>query len=91
MKAFVRLAALSLFLLASGAWAAVNINQADAKALEALNGVGPAKAQAIVDHRKQNGPFKNVDDLVNVRGIGPTLLEKNRANVSVTEKGAKQQ
>ncbi len=91
MKALVRLAALSLFLFASGAWAAININQADAKALEALNGVGPAKAQAIVDYRKQNGPFKTADELVNVRGIGPTLLEKNRANISVTEQGVKKQ
>ena len=40
-----------------------------------LPGVGPATAAAIVDHREQNGPFATVDDLEDVRGIGPAKLE----------------
>ncbi|RYZ86953.1 MAG: helix-hairpin-helix domain-containing protein [Moraxellaceae bacterium] len=57
----------------------VNINQADELGLSAaLIGVGPAKAKAIVEYRKQNGAFKRVDDLVLVKGIGPATLEKNR-------------
>lgn len=57
----------------------ININQADEFGLSAaLIGVGPAKAKAIVEYRKQNGAFKRVDDLVLVKGIGPATLEKNR-------------
>lgn len=58
----------------------VNINTADAATLDRLlNGVGPAKAEAIVRYRKENGPFKRLEDLERVKGIGPKLLEKNRS------------
>ncbi|GAC1619489.1 MAG: hypothetical protein NVS9B10_00230 [Nevskia sp.] len=70
--------------LAGAAWAApIDINSADAKALEALNGVGPAKAEAIVDYRIKNGPFKTVDDLEKVSGIGKATVDKNRDNLTV--------
>ncbi len=65
---------------ASGA-ATVNVNQADATQLEVLNGVGPAIAAKIVDWRTQNGPFKTVDDLAQVSGIGPKKLEAMRSQV----------
>jgi len=66
------------------AWAGpVNINTADAKTLETLDGIGPAKAQAIVDHRKQNGLFRSVEDLGKVDGIGDKTLENLRGQVSV--------
>ncbi|CAA9496662.1 MAG: hypothetical protein AVDCRST_MAG53-2147, partial [uncultured Solirubrobacteraceae bacterium] len=65
----------------SSAGATVNVNQADATQLEALNGVGPAIAAKIVEWRTQNGPFKSVEDLTQVPGIGPKKLEAMRAQV----------
>ena len=60
----------------------VNINTADAAALaKALNGVGPAKAKAIVTYREKNGPFKSVDQLGMVEGITQKIIEKNRADI----------
>lgn len=62
----------------------VNINTADAGALaEALTGVGPAKAQAIVEYRQANGPFQSADQLAAVRGIGLATVEKNRDRIEV--------
>jgi competence protein ComEA len=62
----------------------VNINTADATALaKALNGVGPAKAKAIVSYRDKNGPFKTVDQLAMVEGITQKLIEKNRADIKL--------
>ncbi|MBE3557422.1 MAG: helix-hairpin-helix domain-containing protein [Firmicutes bacterium] len=58
--------------------AKVNVNTADASALEALSGIGPAKAAAIVAYRQEHGPFRNVDDLLDVSGIGPKVLDQIR-------------
>lgn len=59
--------------------AKVSINQADAEALASvLNGVGLKKAEAIVRYREQNGPFSEIDQLQEVPGIGPSLVERNR-------------
>ena len=77
---------ISLFLLLSHAVYAgpVNINEADATALSAeLKGIGEKKAQAIIDYRKLNGPFKNVDDLQNVKGISIKTIDKNRQNITL--------
>lgn len=63
--------------------ASVNVNSADVTQLEALDGVGPAIAAKIVDWRTQNGPFRTVDDLAQVAGIGPKKLEAMRAQVVV--------
>ncbi len=61
----------------------VNINQADAATLDTqLTGIGPAKAQAIVDYRNAKGPFTAVEQLLEVKGIGPSTLEKNRAKIT---------
>lgn len=58
----------------------VDINTADAATLaDALNGVGSVKAEAIIAYRNENGPFKSVDDLANVKGIGSKTVELNRA------------
>jgi competence protein ComEA len=62
----------------------VNINTADATTIAAaLEGVGEAKAKAIVAYRQQHGPFKSVDELALVKGIGPKMLERNRANIRI--------
>jgi competence protein ComEA len=62
----------------------VNVNTADATALaKALNGVGPAKAKAIVSYRDKNGPFKTVDQLAMVEGISQKLIDKNRADIKL--------
>ena len=63
------------------AWAGepVNINLASAEVIaEALNGVGLAKANRIVEYREAYGPFEHVDELAAVRGIGQATVEKNR-------------
>jgi competence protein ComEA len=63
---------------AVGAAQPVDLNRADAAALDLLPGVGPATADAIVRHRDENGPFAAVDDLLDVPGIGPAKLEALR-------------
>ena len=52
----------------------VNLNTADATALDGLPGIGPVLAQRIVEFREQHGPFRAVDDLLDVPGIGPAIL-----------------
>ncbi len=62
----------------------VNINSADAATLaQTLEGVGEQKASAIVAHRKKHGPFKSIDALDQVKGIGGKTLEKNRARIAL--------
>ena len=61
----------------------VNINRASVTELQQLSGVGQKKAEAIIQYREQNGSFKTVNDLQNVKGIGPKLLEKNRARLAL--------
>ena len=57
----------------------VNINTADKTTLETmLNGIGEKKAEAIIAYREENGPFKSVDELANVNGIGESTIEKNQ-------------
>lgn len=61
----------------------ININTADAAMLETLPGVGPATAAAIVSHRAANGAFKRIEDIENVKGIGPSLVEQIRGQITV--------
>ncbi len=61
----------------------VNVNSATADQLDVLPGVGPTTAAAIVAHRQQNGPFQDVDQLGDVRGIGPAKLDALRGLVTV--------
>lgn len=61
----------------------VNLNTAGLAELDTLPGVGPATAQAIIDHRTRNGPFRSVDQLLEVKGIGPAKLAEMRTRVTV--------
>lgn len=65
----------------------ININEADADALAGLNGIGKARAEAIIAYRKSHGPFKTIEDLANVKGIGSAFINKNREQISVGEPG----
>jgi competence protein ComEA len=68
----------------------VDVNSADAETLSAeLKGVGMAKAQAIVEYRKAHGPFKSVDELALVKGIGARTVEINRQDILLQPAGEK--
>lgn len=70
----------------------VNINTADAKTIgEALSGIGLKKAEAIVKYREEKGPFKTVEDLVNVTGIGEKTVEKIKNDVLLDDAVAVEQ
>lgn len=60
----------------------VNVNTADAATIaKALDSIGPAKAAAIVAWRDEHGPFKSVDEVGQIKGIGASILERNRAAI----------
>mgnify|MGYP001536314633 CR=1 FL=1 len=63
----------------------LNINTATAGQLETLDGIGQVLAQRIVDYRNANGPFASVDDLLEVNGIGPGILETIRPQITTEE------
>lgn len=62
----------------------IDLNTADQSALEMLPGVGPKTAQAILEYRNQHGRFEKVEELLNVKGIGPKKFEKIRSAISVS-------
>ena len=62
----------------------VNLNAATVEDLASLPGIGPSYAKRIVDYREKNGPFKRVEDLLNVQGIGEKTLEKIRDRISLS-------
>ena len=72
-----------LLFFATAAFAKININTATAQELTALPGIGQAKAEALVQHRVANGPFKTVDELNDVKGIGNKILENIKNEVTV--------
>lgn len=82
---------LGMLVVAAGAYAApVNINKADAETLaKNIVGVGPAKAQAIVIYRRDNGAFKSIYELTKVKGIGEKLVARNKADLQLTDMAVK--
>jgi competence protein ComEA len=71
----------ALLAYAGVAFAVVNINSASEKQLAELDGIGPAKAKAIIDYRKKNGPFKSTEDLKKVNGIGDATFDKIKGDL----------
>ncbi len=61
----------------------VNINTATAEELGTLPGIGPTKAQSIIDYRTTNGPFQSIEDIKDVRGIGDATFEKLKDKITV--------
>jgi competence protein ComEA len=61
----------------------ININQATAEEIEELNGIGPSKAAAIIQYREENGMFKQMEDLLNVSGIGEKTLEAIQDDIQI--------
>lgn len=69
-----------------GSGVLVNINTASAEELQALPGIGSARADEIVHLRKTRGSFRTVEELLEVRGIGPAMLERMRPQVTLSGK-----
>ncbi|MBD3109981.1 helix-hairpin-helix domain-containing protein [Bacillus sp. AGMB 02131] len=61
----------------------VNLNNADENELQTLPGIGPSKAEAIIQYRSENGPFQSIEDLKNVSGIGEKTFEKLKENIAI--------
>jgi competence protein ComEA len=91
MKIFRRVITIAALLAAgtSVSWCApVNINAADAPTLaQQLKGIGPHKAQAIVEYRQKHGAFRTVDELAQVKGISQKLIDRNRADLRIGQAG----
>lgn len=94
MKTMIKMALFSMFLLLAplsqaaneyeGIEIKVNINNANAEELDKLLvGIGPEKAESIIIYRKENGNFQTADDLINVKGIGSSTVNKNRERIEL--------
>lgn len=82
------LSLLSLLAASSSLWAAVNINTASVAELDAVKGVTPKQASAIVEHREKNGPFKSLDELKQLKGFGEKSVARLSKELTVGEGGA---
>jgi competence protein ComEA len=71
--------------LAAPVWAAVDINTATQSELEAVKGLGPAKARAIIEYREKHGPFRSIDDLTKVKGLGKASVAKLKNELAMGE------
>ena len=89
LKSWVSIIAVLVFIFVwlPNLWAAgsqkININTASADELMNLKGIGEKKATTIIEFRKNNGPFKQPEDLIKVPGIGPKTLEANKNRIAV--------
>ena len=61
----------------------VNINTSSLEELQTIQGIGEAKAKAIVQYREEHGGFNSIEELTNVSGIGESTLEKIKANITI--------
>ena len=82
----VLFAAISFSIGSISVFAATDLNTATAAELQKINGIGPAKAEAIIEYRKKT-PFKSVEDLDKVPGFGKSTMEKVKKDLSVTDAG----
>ena len=89
MNKLIKVALVLGGLMGLPAFAAVNINTATESDLEAVKGVGPAKAKAIISYREAHGNFKSLDELDNVKGFGKASVEKLKGELSVGSEKAK--
>jgi competence protein ComEA len=63
----------------------IDLNRAEVWLLDALPGIGQGRAQTIVDYRNQNGPFRRIEDLLNIQGIGESTLDEMRGFITVKD------
>lgn len=63
----------------------ISLNRAEAWLLDALPGIGPDRAQDIVDYRNEHGPFRRIEELLKVEGIGSSTLDKIRDLITVED------
>ena len=64
----------------------ININTADKESLmSAIKGVGEKRAEAIIAYREEHGPFKSLEELADVKGVGPSVVESNMDNLSIED------
>jgi len=70
-------------LSASSAADKISLNQASIEQLQQLNGIGQKKAEAIIEYRQKNGKFKTIEDIQQVKGIGPALFAKNKDKLAL--------
>lgn len=61
----------------------ININTANSEELQKISGIGPSKAEAIIEYREQNGLFKKIEDITNVTGIGDKTFEKLKDSITI--------
>jgi competence protein ComEA len=89
IRARIQALVVSLMPIAAAWGGPVNLNTADASTLaKELDGIGKAKAQAIVEYRQKNGPFRSPEDLLKVEGIGQKVLDANKGNIRLDKGGA---
>ncbi|GAB3679431.1 ComEA family DNA-binding protein [Salinisphaera aquimarina] len=84
MKTTILILVLMTGFFATAALAAVNVNTAGADMLEQLSGIGPAKADAIIEDREENGDYQKLDEMTRVSGIGSKTVDGLRDEATVT-------
>jgi len=69
----------------------ININTASSEELQALKGIGPAKAEAIIKYREEHGSFDKIEDVKNVKGISDAIFEDIKDSITVGEETSEEQ